>query len=455
MKVLSKTMCLAFILFSVVSQKNLLNAQVWSNFGDGLADPVNSAVVFNDTLYVASYGVAAWYGGQWNDKSDSLLALFGSGDVYAISEYNGILFAGGFFTVLNPEGNWYNNAARFNGEFWTTCGSGTGNDENGMSDYVNCLLEFNGELYAGGRFGFAGGPILDPQETPYIAKFNGTQWLPVGEGMDWTVTDMTIYDGDLIVSGYFTYAGAVSANYIARWDGSNWYSLGSGTNGQVTALTVHNGELYAGGSFDSAGVVAAKNIAKWNGVNWQAVGNGIEGLQIYTLASYNNKLYAGGEDLLKPDESGTTGILKWDGAQWDSVGAGTDGSVICLLVTESGLIVGGDFSQAGGISANNIAKLSDTTSAVPEENIEFSLLQNYPNPFNSTTKISFIIPSHSFVSLKVFDPLGREVETLINGELPAGTHTREWKANGLASGIYFYRLQAGQLAQIKKLTLMK
>jgi len=459
MRALLKPMCLFLILSFVISQKNLLHAQVWSSYGDGLTDPVNSVVVFNDTLYAASYGVAAWYGGQWNVRSDSLLALMGSGDVYALLEFNGTLFAGGFFTVLNPDGNWYNNAARFYNGYWTTCGSGTGNDESGMSDCVNFLLEFNGELYAGGRFGFAGGTILNPQEAPYIAKFNGTQWLPVGEGMDWTVTDMTIYEGDLIVSGYFTQAGAVSANYIARWDGSNWYPLGTGMDGQVTALAVHNGELYAGGAFDNAGGVSAENIAKWNGVSWQPVGNGIQATQIYTLASYNDELYAGGNYLWKPDLSGTTGILKWNGTQWEEVGEGTDGSVICLLTTESGLIVSGSFSQAGGISANNIAKLSDTTSSIPEYDnntkIEFSLLQNYPNPFNSTTNISFSIPSHSFVSLKVFDMLGSEVETLIYEELPAGAHSRTWKVSGLTSGIYFYQLQAGSLVQTKRFILVK
>jgi len=454
MRILLKPMCLLLVFLSFAFQKNLLQAQVWSNYGDGLTYPVNSIVVFNDTIYAASYGVAAWYGGQWNDKSDSLLALFGNGDVYALSEYNGSLFAGGFFTVLNPEGNWYNNASRFNGEFWTTCGSGTGNDKSGMSDYVNCLLEFNGELYAGGRFGVAGGQILDPQEAPYIAKFNGTQWLPVGEGMDFTVTDMTIYDGDLIASGYFTYASTIPANYIARWDGSNWYALESGMNGQVTALAVHDEELYAGGSFDSAGGVAAENIAKWNGTSWQTVGSGIDAIQIYTLASYGNELYAGGTGLVKPDFSGTTGILKWNGTQWEEVGEGTDGPVICLLSTESGLILGGDFSQAGGISANNIAKYSDTTSAIPEDSIEFSLLQNNPNLFSSTIKISFSIPSRSLVSLIVFDMLGRKVETLINEELPVGTYTRTLDANGLASGIYFYRLKAGPLVQTKKLILI-
>ena len=75
---------------------------------------------------------------------------------------------------------------------------------------------------------------------------------------------------------------------------------------------------------------------------------------------------------------------------------------------------------------------------------KFALLQNYPNPFNPTTMISFGLPSNAMVSLKVYDALGREVSTLLSGELPAGTYSEQWSAAGLPSGEYFYRLQARQ-----------
>ncbi len=85
----------------------------------------------------------------------------------------------------------------------------------------------------------------------------------------------------------------------------------------------------------------------------------------------------------------------------------------------------------------------------------FKLEQNYPNPFNPTTTISFTIPSKSFVSLKIFDALGREVSTLINEELSSGTYSKQWDASGLTSGVYFYRLQAGSFTQTKKLILLR
>jgi photosystem II stability/assembly factor-like uncharacterized protein len=97
----------------------------------------------------------------------------------------------------------------------------------------------------------------------------------------------------------------------------------------------------------------------------------------------------------------------------------------------------------------------------------FNLYQNYPNPFNPVTKIKFDIPGRSviarsgatkqsqFVSLKIFDIIGREITTLVNSELSSGTYEYSFDASKLPSGIYFYQLRAGDLIQTKKMTLLK
>ncbi|MCC5925637.1 MAG: T9SS type A sorting domain-containing protein [Bacteroidetes bacterium] len=85
-----------------------------------------------------------------------------------------------------------------------------------------------------------------------------------------------------------------------------------------------------------------------------------------------------------------------------------------------------------------------------------SLMQNYPNPFNPTTSIAFTLPSHSDVRLSVYDITGREIMVMVNGSMPAGSHTVPFKAAGsLASGVYVYRLQAGGETITKKMTLLK
>ena len=86
---------------------------------------------------------------------------------------------------------------------------------------------------------------------------------------------------------------------------------------------------------------------------------------------------------------------------------------------------------------------------------EYGLAQNYPNPFNPSTNISFSLPARSFVSLKIFDSSGRNRATLVSEELSAGNHLRQWNADGLTSGVYFYCLQAGPFTETKKLVLLR
>jgi hypothetical protein len=94
----------------------------------------------------------------------------------------------------------------------------------------------------------------------------------------------------------------------------------------------------------------------------------------------------------------------------------------------------------------------------PDDNISpktFSLKQAYPNPFNTSTMIRYDIPEACTVSLKIFDLLGREIDELVSGIKEQGEYIASWNASSFASGVYFYRLQAGTYSDVKKLLLMK
>jgi hypothetical protein len=85
----------------------------------------------------------------------------------------------------------------------------------------------------------------------------------------------------------------------------------------------------------------------------------------------------------------------------------------------------------------------------------FSLHTNYPNPFNAQTNISYDLPKEADVRLEIFDLLGRRVTTLAEGMQEAGNHQAIWDGSGVSSGLYFYRLKAGDYSDIKKMTLLK
>lgn len=100
----------------------------------------------------------------------------------------------------------------------------------------------------------------------------------------------------------------------------------------------------------------------------------------------------------------------------------------------------------------DLSKITGIEEKIPAE---FSLSQNYPNPFNPTTTIQYSIPKTSFVSLKIYDVLGKEVASLVNEELSAGVYDRTFNAANLSSGIYFYTLRANNFTATKKLMLVK
>jgi hypothetical protein len=85
----------------------------------------------------------------------------------------------------------------------------------------------------------------------------------------------------------------------------------------------------------------------------------------------------------------------------------------------------------------------------------YELQQNYPNPFNPSTTIAFALPKSSTVTLKLFDMFGRELAMLAEGKLPAGRHQVVFDATAFSSGVYFYRLQANEFSQTRRLTLIK
>jgi hypothetical protein len=198
-------------------------------------------------------------------------------------------------------------------------------------------------------------------------------WSALGSGVNGRVYAMTVLPGgDVIVGGYFTSAGGVPADSIARYNPSTgvWSRLGFGTNGSVRAIAVlPGGDVIASGSFFSAGGVAAGNIARYNpGTNvWSAMGSGLSGSITWPVNAL--AVLPGGDVIVGGDFSTAGGVAANNIARynpstgsWSALGSGTDSTVLALAFLPGGdVIVGGGFSTAGGVRASRIARYNPST----------------------------------------------------------------------------------------------
>ena len=134
------------------------------------------------------------------------------------------------------------------------------------------------------------------------------------------------------------------------------------------------------------------------------------------------------------------------------IDAGSPAIIDSLLDCEWGL---GTISSDMGAYGGGDSLITGIFDDLPSMPVNFMLLQNYPNPFNAQTTIRFALPKSQNVRLTVYDLLGRRIEVLIDEYREAGIHTITFEASGLSSGVYFYRLQAGDAVEIRRMVLLK
>lgn len=114
-----------------------------------------------------------------------------------------------------------------------------------------------------------------------------------------------------------------------------------------------------------------------------------------------------------------------------------------------------EYKSYGRIKTSTSLREFTNNKELPDLNKIYVLYDNYPNPFNPSTTIKFTIPNEEFVTLKIYNSLGQEVKNIISGSLKAGTHTYNFNAGNLSSGVYFYALRTGTYNETKRMTLIK
>ena len=218
-------------------------------------------------------------------------------------------------------------------------------------------------------------------------------------GANWSQTSLNsgiFYD--IKTNGAQIFAGSTSGLFVSTNYGTNWTETSLSTQ-VVYAIGVSGINLFAANG--NSGVYVSSN----NGINWVQRNEGLSGANVQSLWIHNNYVFAG--------------------------------------------------AVAGSISRRSISELTPITNTSLDMPSAFSLSQNYPNPFNPATNIEFSIPQASFVKLAVYDVSGRELETLVSQNMTAGTYKADWDASKYSSGVYFYRIDAGEYKSVRKMMLIK
>lgn len=195
-----------------------------------------------------------------------------------------------------------------------------------------------------------------------VINIKAQHWIDVGGGTNGTIRTLAVYNGELYAGGQFTNAGGATVNGVAKWDGNNWSSVGLNAN-YLNKLFVHNNELFACGSFLFPGPVSSA-VVKFNGLTWEAdtiIQYTVGGLKNFT--TFNSDLYVVGNiNFLNINGNYIFygDIAKWNGTNWDTLNGGIDGYHLTFLndaeVFNNELYVGGHFTSASGVPANNIAR---------------------------------------------------------------------------------------------------
>jgi len=409
------------------------------------------------------------YSGPVNSDGASDIAVDKQGNVYVTGSSIGVDTDSDILTVkYNSEGieQW---AARY-------APLEHGNDES------RCVeVDINGNVYVSG---------LSKQDSVSgwdlaIIKYNtdgDQQWVSVysTNGND-EPYDMVLDDsGNVYVTGESS-VFATGRDYITIKYNTNgeeqWASRFTGLNttqserAHAIAVDKQNNVYVTGQSYGgTAGGLLDIATVKYNSIGseeWVARYNYVDaGLDTGEdiVVDDEGNVYVGGNSLNENNnydyvllKYNTDGVEQW-AARYNGTADQDDDLEAIGIDSKNNIYITGGARETGTSEDVVTIKYSQTSTNVNEEEksiSDFKLLQNYPNPFNPATCIEYRVVSSEYVTLKIYDVLGNEIEVLVNEEKPAGIYEVNFDASGLTSGIYYYRFQAGSFSETKKMMLIK
>jgi len=402
-----------FLLQFLFFYNGILQAQwVQTNLpSDGI---VNCLAVNGNNIYAGlqNYGfyLSTNNGLTWAQKNNDLTTSFITANT--VSGTN--VFVGTNYGVFRSTNN---------GTNWTGVNTGIN------SNHVNAFAVGGNNIFVGTDFSYGGTPGV------FLSTNNGTNWTEINNGLPYSLHMCPLA---LAVSGTNIFAGlSESGVYLSINNGNNWKSVGP-ANITVKSLAIGGTNIFAG---TDEGVFLSTN----NGTNWTKVNEGLSN-------NYNFTLIVSGSNVFTGTEKGVF-LSTNNGSSWTEANSGLIIVYIQALAICGTNIFAGTFGS--GVWMRPLSELVGVSNDVNKFPRDFTLAQNYPNPFNPSTVISYSLPSASNIKLLVYNTLGQTVKLLENEFKQPGNYSVCFNASDLPSGIYCYKLEAGQFSQIKKMILIK
>lgn len=385
--------------------------------------------------------------------------------VNSITKFEGKVYATGFF--FNSNLQTVNSLSEYSNSSWN--GMGTGLISGQFTGGGSMLKVIDNKLFLVGSFSSVAGV-----ECTSISKFQNAQWsnaynFPSSISIS-SITDVEIYNDEIYVIGSFFSSNedSIAINRIAKFDGNNWVGVGNGIPGGVSSaqrIIKFQNKLYVIGRMLKNSGDPGDGIASWDGQQWNEVGGGLNNSSSnpptnFDAVVFKDKLYVVG-DFTSAGGQAINNIASWDGENWCGLGVMPntfDNRVTNIIVHDGNLIIGGAFQSINGDSTlKYIAKYVGPDVYEPcgnatsiENELSDDVAYLYPNPTNGIFSIDF---NEDFTgSFAIYNYLGQQVQSI---QSQKKIQKYQFDLSGESSGIYFLVVYSETEASSKAYKIIK
>lgn len=282
-----------------------------------------------------------------------------------------------------------------------------------------------------------------------FAGFIGGFKVSTNDGASWiasTLPNPSVQVNNVTANGNIVLATQTPGYYVSTNGGTNWTAGTYPAGTQFTDFSIGSPNIWAIGSGLVRGLFRSTN----QGANFSQVTT--PGLT-YAAIEINNDLFCATDSgVFHSTNNGANWIKRSQGLVINTSNPYYSSTATKFFFFNNYMYAGTFFSSVLKTPLTYLTGVQSVSTEIPEK---FLLQQNYPNPFNPATKINFSLPKNSFVNLRVYNTLGREVAILVNEKLSAGSYAYDFNGEKLSSGVYYYKLETENFSETKKMVLIK